>query len=308
MRVPLRRVAHAGDGVLGEDSPARAPSLAFPRRRRKPLRAVDRDADQLLLQVEVAQAVAVVKHGLRVVQFELDPVEADLRHPADGLARVLRRVERADVVLPAVDEVVGELAVEVLVGIGREAERRAAARSARQREIRALARPDQLVQQLTVVRRDVLHVAHVLVAALDHDPREADVLQEARLLRGADVGLGAGMQLDRRQVELQQPHVLDDQHVGAGVVDIPGHAARRLQLVVAQDGVVRDEDAGAETVRMPDQPLDLTHVVAGRSAGAEGWPADVDGVGAVVHGFDADVGVARGGEQFELVGQEGHRA
>jgi hypothetical protein len=73
--------------------------------------------------------------------------------------------------------------------------------------------------------------------------REAHVLQEARLLGRADVGLGAGVQLDRRQVQLQQAHVLHDQRVGAGVVELPGQLARALQLVVAQDGVERDEDA-----------------------------------------------------------------
>ena len=40
----------------------------------------------------------------------------------------------------------------------------------------------------------------------------------------------------------------------------------------------------------------------------EGRAADVDGVGAMVHGLDADVGIARGRQEFELVGQEGHGA
>jgi hypothetical protein len=35
-------------------------------------------------------------------------------------------------------------------------------------------------------------------------------------------------------------------------------------------------------------------------------PADVDRVGAVVHGLDADVGITRGGEQFKLMGLQGH--
>ena len=37
-----------------------------------------------------------------------------------------------------------------------------------------------------------------------HHLAETDVLQEARLLGRADVGLGAGVELDGRQVELQQ--------------------------------------------------------------------------------------------------------
>jgi hypothetical protein len=137
--------------------------------------------------------------------------------------------------------------------------------------------------------------------ARQHDLREARVLQESGLLQRADVGLGAGVQLDRRQVDLQQAHVLHDQHVGAGVVHVPGHAPRGLEFVIAQDGVERDEDARAEAVRMAAQPLDVPDAVAGRCPRAEARPADVDGVGAMVDGLDADLGIARGCQEFELM-------
>ncbi len=144
--------------------------------------------------------------------------------------------------------------------------------------------------------------------ARQHDLRQAHVLQKARFLGRADVGLGAGVQLDGRQVDFQQAHVLDDQRVGTGVVHLPGHLARGLQLVVAQDGVQGDEDAAVEAVRVLHQALDVADVVARTGARAKGRAADVDGIGAVVDGFDADVGIARGREQFELVGQERHGA
>ena len=115
------------------------------------------------------------------------------------------------------------------------------------------------------------------------------------------------MQLDRRQVELQQPHVLDDEGVGTGFVQLPGQLARGLQLVVAQDGVERDEDARVEAVRVAAQALDVGQRVARAGARAEAGAADVDGIGAVVHGFDADGGIARGGKEFDLVGQQRHR-
>jgi hypothetical protein len=85
--------------------------------------------------------------------------------------------------------------------------------------------------------------------ARQHHLREAHVLQEARLGRRADVGLRAGVQLDGGQVELEQAHVLHDQRVGTGVPQLPGQLARRLELVVAQDGVERDEDARASGAR-----------------------------------------------------------
>jgi hypothetical protein len=69
---------------------------------------------------------------------------------------------------------------------------------------------------------------------------------------------------------------------------------RGLQFIVAQEGVERDEDAAAEAVRMRDQPLQVADVVARRGASAEGRAADVDGVGAMVDGLDADIRIARG--------------
>jgi hypothetical protein len=140
--------------------------------------------------------------------------------------------------------------------------------------------------------------------ARQHDLRQTGVLQETRLLGRADVGLGAGVQLDGGQVELQQAHVLDDERVGTGVVHLPGHLARAFQLVVAQDGVERDENAAVEAVGVRDQAFQVADVVARTGARAEGRAADIDGIGAMVDGLDADVGIARGREQFNLVGQQ----
>ena len=109
------------------------------------------------------------------------------------------------------------------------------------------------------------------------------------------------------QIQLQQAHVLNDEGVGASLVHLPGHAAGVLQLVVAQDGVERDEDAAAKAVGVCNQLFQLANVVACRGARTEGGAADIDSVGAVVHGFDADGGIARGGKEFDLVGQQRHR-
>jgi hypothetical protein len=69
----------------------------------------------------------------------------------------------------------------------------------------------------------------------------------------------------------------------------------RLQLVVAQDGVERDEDRRGSGGRAR-QALDVGHRCLGVGARAEGRAADVDGIGAVVDGLDADVGVRGRGE------------
>ena len=134
--------------------------------------------------------------------------------------------------------------------------------------------------------------------ARQHDLREADLGQEARLLRRADVALGRGVQVDGRQVEFQQAHVLHDQRIDPGVVALLDQRARRLQLVVVQDGVERDVDAGVEAVRELDQCGDLAHRVAGLVARPEGRAADVHRIGAVQDGLAADLGRLGRGEQF----------
>ena len=116
----LAQILQAGQCVLWEDAPAAFSGVDG-------FGPVDGQAHQFLLQVVVAQAIAVVQgHGL-VGQFQFNPVRAHLCHVTDGLPRVLGRIKGTDIVLAALHKVIGELAVEVLVGVGREGERGAAA-------------------------------------------------------------------------------------------------------------------------------------------------------------------------------------
>ena len=70
------------------------------------------------------------------------------------------------------------------------------------------------VLHLRADRADLLQVQ----LARQHHLAEARVLQETGFFRGANVGLGAGVQLDGRHVDLQQAHVLDDERIRTGVV------------------------------------------------------------------------------------------
>jgi hypothetical protein len=126
-----------------------------------------------------------------------------------------------------------------------------------------------------------------------HHLRETHVLQKAGFLSRADIGLRAGMQLDGRQIQFQQAHVLHDQHISACVVDVPGHLACALQFVVAQDGVQGDEDAAVEAVRVATQLLNLANVIARRCPCTKAWATDVNSICPVVDGLDTDVGIAR---------------
>ena len=88
-------------------------------------------------------------------------------------------------------------------------------------------------------------------------------------------------------------------------MQLPREAPCRFELVVAQDGVHRDEYPGMETVRVGDEAGDLRDRVGRLVARPEARAADVNRVGAVVHGLDTDLGVAGRGEQFEVVAQHG---
>ena len=98
------------------------------------------------------------------------------------------------------------------------------------------------------------------------------------------------MQLNRRQIDLQQPHILQDQRIGAGLVHLPGELAGALDFVIAQDGVEGDENLGMEAVGIRGEALNVGHRVAGAVAGAELGAADIHGIGTVFDGLDADIG------------------
>jgi hypothetical protein len=140
-----------------------------------------------------------------------------------------------------------------------------------------------------------------------HDLRKAHVLQEARLFGVADVGLGAGVELDGGQVEFKQAHVLDDQGVGAGFVELADQGGGAVELGIVEDGVAGDEDPRPEAMGMACQALDVGHRVLGIGPRAEGRASDVDGVGAVIDRLDADVRSAGRGEEFELFAGMVHR-
>ena len=61
-------------------------------------------------------------------------------------------------------------------------------------------------------------------------------------------------------------------------------------------------------MRMTDQPRDVSNGVGRLVASAHVGPADVHRIGTMVDGFDADLGIARGRQQFQMVTGHGYRA
>ena len=98
----------------------------------------------------------------------------------------------------------------------------------RRRAVRRIASADFQADCLDLRQREF---------ARQYQLRKADIGKKLCLLRPADVALRRGMQLDRRQVEFEQAHVLQDQRIDAGIVGLPGDAPRLLEFVVAKNGV-----------------------------------------------------------------------
>ena len=136
--------------------------------------------------------------------------------------------------------------------------------------------------------------------ARQHHLRNSRILQKARLGRCADIGLRTGMQLNGRHVDFEQAHVLDDECIHTRVIQLPGHTPRRLQLIVAQDGVERDEDARVKAMRVAYKPRDVCNGVGGFVACAHVGPTDIHRIGAMIDRLDAYLGITCGREQFKV--------
>ncbi|MNK66412.1 hypothetical protein D3C87_857300 [compost metagenome] len=136
--------------------------------------------------------------------------------------------------------------------------------------------------------------------------RETGLIEELRPLQGADVGLGRGVQLDRRNVQLHHAQILNDQRIDASVVQLMDQLAGRLQFVVVQDGVDGGENSRVILAGEFHQLGDFADFVAGVVARAEARAADVHGVGAVQDRLTGDGDIAGRAEQFQVMLGQGH--
>ncbi|MNH23730.1 hypothetical protein D3C79_836400 [compost metagenome] len=82
--------------------------------------------------------------------------------------------------------------------------------------------------------------------------------------------------------------------------------ARRLQLVVVEDGVDGGEHPGVVATGEFHQLGDIADFVAGVMAGAKARAAEVHGVGAMQDGLAGDGDIAGGAEQFQVMLGQGH--
>ncbi|GEM_PF-5853955 len=130
---------------------------------------------------------------------------------------------------------------------------------------------------------------------------EPRAVEKLRPFQGADVGLGTGVDLDGRQVQFHDAHVLHDQGIDADLMQLVDQRARRFQLIVMQDGIERDEHPHMEQMRERHQSRDIRHAVLGIVPCTEAGPADVHGIGAMQDGLLGNGDIPCRAQQFEVV-------
>ena len=128
--------------------------------------------------------------------------------------------------------------------------------------------------------------------------REAEVLQELHLLRSGVVLLRARVELNRREMALEEAHVLDDEGVGAGLVKVVREPLRLAELVIREDGVERHVDLRPEYMRAGGELLNVRKGISGAAPRAEGGASDVDRVGSRRDGVKPGLKIPRGGKEL----------
>ncbi len=139
-----------------------------------------------------------------------------------------------------------------------------------------------------------------------HDLREPDIGQKLSLFDAADIALGAGVQLNRRNVQFQHTHILNDQRVNPCLPQLVDQGPRRFQLIIMKNGVKGHENLRAITMGERHQLRDVAQAVAGIVPRAESRAADINRVGAMKDRFTGDGGVACRAQKFKMMGVQAH--
>ena len=111
-----------------------------------------------------------------------------------------------------------------------------------------------------------------------HDLREPHVSEKFGFLHAADIALGAGMEFDGRDVQLQNAHVLDDQRVNAVLPEIGNQSLCGFQFIVVKNRVQRDKDFCAIAMGERHQLGDIFQAIAGIMTRPKAGTTDIDGV------------------------------
>ena len=130
--------------------------------------------------------------------------------------------------------------------------------------------------------------------------REAGSRQHRHLFGRAGVGLGAGVKVDWWQVELKQSHVLHNQRVHAGGIQIFNRAFDFIEFVLIYDGVEGNVNPYSEFMGFFDNAGNIGNGIPGGGTGTESRSADIYGVCAVGDCSHGRLCVTGRSKQFKL--------
>ena len=139
------------------------------------------------------------------------------------------------------------------------------------------------------LRYGLVYLANLLqreFACQDH-LTESGFGQELHLACRAVVHLRAGMEGYRREVQAEQAHVLHNEGIDPGTIQVPNELLGFGELFVLQDGIEGDIDTDIVEVGILHQLGNVFQGVSGCCTGTETGRTDIYGVGTVVNRRDA---------------------
>ena len=136
--------------------------------------------------------------------------------------------------------------------------------------------------------------------ASEHDLTKANVGEKLGFFYAADIALRTGVQLDGRNVQLQNPHILHDQRIDARIIKAGNQLLGGFQLIIMQNGIERNEDFGTKAMGKRHQLSNILQTVAGVMAGAKTGSTNIDGVCAVENRFAGNRRIACRTEEFKM--------
>ena len=128
------------------------------------------------------------------------------------------------------------------------------------------------------------------------------MLQQPHLLRRAVIGLGAGMQGNRRQIKFQQAKILHYQRIRSRLIELVGQPLGCLELLILQDGIEGHIDPGAKAVGKMAQRLNLGQGIARGSARTKTGATDIDSIGAVTDRLHTKLAIFGRSQQLKRMG------
>ena len=135
--------------------------------------------------------------------------------------------------------------------------------------------------------------------ACEHHLTETGLSQKLHFLRRTVIHLRTGMQRNGRKLQTGNPHILHDQCIHTGTVQIPDHGFRVLKFVVFQNRI--DGNINTRIVKMciVHQGGNIFQRISSCRTGTETGSTDVNGIRSMINGFHAALQVPGWSQQFD---------